>query len=81
MLPVKLETVVKCIQCDSCGNLDSEKWSWHFCSLKCLYEWQKTNDGMLPCAACHQTGWDFGFQENGVCTTCGGVKYITEVQK
>lgn len=63
-------------QCSHCGNMEVTEWSFWFCSMECLAEWQKKYSNTIPCRDCYETGWFAGFEVNGMCPTCAGKKTI-----
>jgi phage FluMu protein Com len=65
--------------CPTCHDINRYTWSFHFCSLKCFKSWfKKVSLKGIPCQACHETGYEFGFKSNGKCPVCDGVSFVTK---
>lgn len=64
--------------CDK-GHLHTSEWTFNFCDLDCMSEWLEANyikTKGIPCQSCHETGWAFGFEQNGLCDVCKGIKRV-----
>lgn len=61
----------------------SNEWTFYFCNIKCMTDWLELldikNKG-IPCQSCHNTGWLFGFEQNGVCDVCDGTLRVLACQ-
>lgn len=69
--------------CKNCNHMDSRYWTYHFCNIKCFFQWAKENDieqKGFPCESCKLTGFSFGFEQNGICTVCDGKKFVSKGQ-
>jgi hypothetical protein len=70
--------------CDSCQHIYTQKWKYWFCNLACLASWWGGNDIDVcgfPCRACldqggEPSGFAFGFESNGACDVCHGLKRV-----
>lgn len=65
--------------CKECHNTRESQCSFFFCDLKCFLEWFRgiEEDGLqIPCWECHGTGYMAGFEQNGTCRLCKGLKVV-----
>jgi hypothetical protein len=63
--------------CEKCHHLRSISKTFVFCNLKCFSDWfEKIQKTGIPCWGCNTTGFDYGFESNGVCILCNGEKYL-----
>lgn len=70
--------------CEKCHHHEMEYWTFHFCNTNCLMTWLRENEieeKGLHCRDCKDlkgkpTGFRWGFESNGICTTCNGTKRV-----
>lgn len=70
--------------CKTCNHDETTIWNYYFCNSACMFNWLSHHDVEqkgVPCRGCRNiqsepTGFLFGFKENGVCTSCNGVKSV-----
>lgn len=75
-LPLSLSFEQTYKVCVSCFHHSNTRSAYYFCTVECFLAWVKDKDG-LPCNHCRETGYAFGFTENGTCKYCDGTKLIT----
>lgn len=73
--------------CNHCNDFKIKQWHYYFCSIACLLNFlnvaksQGINNFSLPCRSClngagEPTGFNFGFEQNGICNICHGNKKV-----
>ena len=65
--------------CKECHHIRTQEWKFWFCDQECFFNWakhQEIAEKGIPCQDCHETGWAFGFEQNGKCDTCNGEKRV-----
>lgn len=68
--------------CDKCHHVDNYFWQYYFCKTDCMFNWLRKNNietEGFPCQSCRETGYAFGFQQNGICKTCNGTKKVKKL--
>lgn len=81
IVPFTFEFAFQKLYCAICLHSEDYKWSWHFCSLVCLFEWFITyeiQEKGVPCQTCKMTGYEGGLESNGECRTCYGTGRLVE---
>jgi hypothetical protein len=67
--------------CNCCYRIETFHWNYYFCNMQCMFEWLKKYEiekNGFPCQSCKSTGFDYGFELNGICHVCNGNKVIKE---
>lgn len=65
--------------CECCHRLERKTWDYHFCNLSCQMEWIEQKEIVtkgLECQNCRSTGFAFGYESNGICQTCDGIRRV-----
>ena len=75
-LPFILEYDMHEKPCATCHHIEENMWRYWFCSWACITAWMQKNARAFPCRDCRETGYRFGFKQNGTCPTCHGTKRV-----
>lgn len=76
VFPIEYTLTIGIDSCSKCNHVKPKVWTYYFCCNKCFAEWYAKNKDYVECKNCNGTGWDNGFQQNGMCKLCKGSKII-----
>lgn len=73
--PLLLRYSSREFSCVHCRTIKERSSDSYFCNLECMFNWikeVKVEERGLPCRRCNGTGFNWGFEQNGVCEECKG---------
>lgn len=79
LFKIQFKVIANHNQCDKCHHSEFDEKTFFFCDMNCFVEWSIHSniyqDG-IPCWSCRDTGYTFGFEQNGTCKLCNGTKKL-----
>jgi hypothetical protein len=79
LFKIEIKVTPEFSRCETCFTPKETSWTYYFCESECLKKWMNKIDILkgVPCAACQETGYSFGFSQNGICKICNGNKIVS----